>query len=127
MSLFSLCGIVFICSSAVLIIKENGYQQYAMIFSAVTLVIIAVYYFTDFGQAFKKLYSFINVSTTYIYYEPVIKSFGISFVCEICSDTVSELGSEKMGKWIEYAGKGEMLLISVPLISDVLEKAFLLL
>lgn len=123
MTLFSLCGVAFICVIAAMIIKENGAKSYAPILLCITLILISVYVVKNIGQAFNDL-SVITVQKIQTpYFELVLKTFGISFVCEISSDTLRDLGADTLGKWIETAGKSEIVLLSVPLLSELIEKA----
>ncbi len=127
MSIFSLCGVMFVCICAVVLIKENGYNFYALILSSFAVVMAALLSFGKIGQAFEKLNTYISHSGIAIYTDTVLKAFGVAFVCDVSSDMLAELGSEKMGKWIECAGKAEMLLLSIPLVSEILDKAVSLL
>ena len=123
MSLFTLCGVLFVCVCAFVLIKENGYTYYALVLSCVGIIIAAVAAASSIGQAFTDIISYVSIGGINTYAEVILKAFGIAFVCETASDTLSELGSDRIGKWVEFAGKAEILTLSLPLLKQLLDKA----
>lgn len=123
MSLFTLCGVLFVCVCALVLIKENGYTHYALALSCIGLIIGAVVTASSIGQAFSAITSYVSIGGVNTNVEVILKAFGIAFVCETASDTLSELGSERIGKWVELAGKAEILALSLPLLKQLLDRA----
>jgi len=124
MTLYSLCGVAFISVSAVLLIKEYGGKTYALVLTGIALIFIATFVLSRMGQVLGELSFLSSGGVSNPYYETLLKSFGVAFVSEISSDSLRELGSENIGKWIELAGKSEIIILSLPIIKDLLEKSF---
>ena len=57
------------------------------------------------------------------YTEPVLKSLGIAILTQCCCDICKDCGESGIASGIELVGKIEILLLSLPLIDDILELA----
>ncbi|MBE6557981.1 MAG: hypothetical protein E7661_03090 [Ruminococcaceae bacterium] len=57
----------------------------------------------------------------------ILKALGISFVTEITSGVCRDSGEGTLASWVDMAGKMALLLLSLPLIREILTVARLLL
>ncbi|MEE1356326.1 MAG: SpoIIIAC/SpoIIIAD family protein [Clostridia bacterium] len=127
MNIFVCIGVCFVCVCAVFLIKESGYRSYAAVLGAIGVLILAALTFTDIADISTQLINTVQSSGAFVYTDVVMKAFGIAFVVEISTDTVKEFGAENIAKGLETAGKAEMILLCVPMVSDLVQKAVSLL
>ena len=57
------------------------------------------------------------------YAAPLIKALGIAVLTQCCSELCRECGEGTVGNGIELIGKIEILLLSLPLVNEILEVA----
>ena len=57
----------------------------------------------------------------------LLKALGIALLTQICTSVCRDCGENGLATWVEMAGKAEILLLSFPLIRDVLSEAMELL
>ena len=53
----------------------------------------------------------------------VLQVLGVAFLTQICSLTCRDCGEATMAYYVELGGKGEMLVLSLPLIKEILDTA----
>ena len=53
----------------------------------------------------------------------LLKSVGIGYICQFTSDICSDAGESAIASKIELAGRVELLLIALPLATEVVETA----
>lgn len=66
---------------------------------------------------------FLDSSALSTYAEPVLKSLGIAILTQCCADICKDCGEGGIANGIELIGKIEILVLSLPLIDDILELA----
>ncbi len=123
MSVFSVCGIGFVCICASVIVRENGYRNYSVIVSCLCAAVILVYSVSRLSGSYDGIRMILNSNSNIKYIDVVAKSFGTAFVCEVCSDFIRELGSDSIAKSIETAGKAEIMLLCIQPIGEILNTA----
>ena len=57
------------------------------------------------------------------YAELLLKALGIAVLTQCCSELCRECGEGSAGSGVELIGKIEILLLSLPLINEILESA----
>ena len=58
------------------------------------------------------------------YLPPMLKALGIGAVCSVTSDICRENGENTLGNAVEFFGKGEIVILALPFIKELLELAF---
>lgn len=53
----------------------------------------------------------------------LMKALGIALTTELCADICRDCGESALGSGIEFAGKAEILLLSLPLMKQIMETA----
>lgn len=53
----------------------------------------------------------------------LMKALGIALTTELCADICRDCGESALGSGIEFAGKAEILLLSLPLMKQIMEMA----
>lgn len=123
MSILSVCGIAFLCICAVIVVRENGYKTFAVTVSCVCSLAIILYSLRGAAGYIAKLRGILDTGIELRYADVVIRSFGIAFVCEICSDNIRELGGGSVASALELAAKAEILLLCASPLNDILTGA----
>ena len=124
MSVFTLCGVSLICAIAVLMLKEYNAHSISRLLSIVGIIALSTCGILSFYGEIKELFAMLGTSSVSRYSSVVIKSFGVAFVVELCSDILRELDSDRITKSLEFAGKAEILLLCITPIKDLVGYAF---
>lgn len=69
------------------------------------------------------LRSMMNTSAASKYTEVMLKALGVAILTQCCSEICKECGESGIATGVEMAGKLEIMLLSLPLINDVLKLA----
>ena len=123
MNFLYVCAVVLVCAIACLVLKENNSRSMSMLVCSVGIVVVigmSLLYISGNLREFRDLVSF---EVPVKYSSVIIKAFGISFICETSSDILCEVGSERLARSLEFAGKAEILLLTIPQIKDLLNTA----
>ena len=123
MSIISVCGIAFLCICAVIVVRDNGSKTFAIIISSVCSLAIILYSVKGISGSINQLWSFLKSTSDLKYTEVVVKSFGIAFVCDVCSDSIRDLGGESLASSLEFTAKAEILLLCSAPLTEVLAGA----
>lgn len=124
MSVFTICGVSLICAIAVLMLREYNSRSIAHLLTLVGIITLSTFGVLLFYGEIKELFSLLETSSLSRYSSVVIKSFGVAFVVELCSDILRELESDRIAKSLEFAGKAEILLLCIGPIKDLVGYAF---
>ena len=124
MSVFTICGVSLICAIAVLMLREYNSRSRAHLLTLVGIITLSTFGVLLFYGEIKELFSLLETSSLSRYSSVVIKSFGVAFVVELCSDILRELESDRIAKSLEFAGKAEILLLCIGPIKDLVGYAF---
>ena len=119
MNILAIAGIAI--TAAVLAVLLRQYRnEYAMMVGLAAGIIIFVMILSKALPVFteiNKLMSGTNVSTQYM--SILIKSLGVCFVAQLASDACHDAGETAIASKVELAGKFAVLLIALPLFSQV--------
>ena len=115
--LFKLCGAAIIASICVLILKDSAKQASAVIavFSCLLILSGAI---LRFSGAIETINEIMNDSKMTDYASVMLKSLGVGIVVNTVGGICRDLGESSLSSGIELAGKVEILLICLPLITD---------
>ncbi len=53
----------------------------------------------------------------------VLQVLGVAFLTQICASACRDCGEATMAYYVELGGKGEMLVLSLPLIKEIIDTA----
>ena len=120
MNFLYICAIVIICSIASLVLKENKSTSMSMLVCTVGIVVVIGTSILGIAGNIKEFNGLVSSEIPTKYSSVIIKSFGISIVCETSSDILCEMGSERLSRSLEFAGKVEMLLLVLPQINELI-------
>ncbi len=120
MDIISICVLgVFAVLSSLALRKYNGEISALLIISAVVLMsLLAVPVLSSLFDSVRDLTSAANIKNEYI--SILIKSLGVCYITQISVDICRENGSQSVASQIEIAGKLIILLMAIPVYSDLI-------
>lgn len=118
-----LCGIAVLGLCAVLILREKN-TAFALLCGAAAMVVIVLYILEgDALNAVKAVADAAKESAFSGYAELLIKALGIAYISAFTSELCMSAGERMLAAAAVLAGKGELILLSLPLISRLLQVA----
>lgn len=102
---------------ALLLKKQTAASFFVPLFglSAILLLIVG-----EYGEIFTTLLSALGDSGFGRYGTLMVKSFGVGLVTQFAGNICRDFGEENLASSIELAGKAEILLLCLPLTTEVL-------
>lgn len=95
-------------------------------FSIVLTLIVSIILFLIITPFLKEVIDFFNIFSKYIdfktlYLDVVLKIISISYICEMAVDICKDAGINAIASKIEFGGKILIMVLSLPIISEVLK------
>ena len=116
MSAFALVAVVII----VLIKQER--KEIGVTISIIATTILAVYAIVQLNDIVNLLFDLISkVGVNAKYLEIILKVVGIAYIVELTKDVCVDSGETALGSKVEMAGKIVMVLMTIPIITGVVE------
>ncbi len=118
--IIKILGVAIMCACVAAVIKSTN-KDFGSIVKVVSAAILAggviicasplIEFITDISEG-----SQINT-----YLSVMLKALGIAFLTHICASVCRDCGEQTIAGYAELAGKIEMLIISLPLIEDLIK------
>jgi len=122
MNIFIICA--FGISSAVIIsILKQLRPELASIAAAVAGVLIFIYALQSIAPFIEFINSAFHETGVESYFTLMLKALGISLCCKISADICRDCGEASLASRIELAGKAGIVLISLPIVQQLLDIA----
>ena len=121
--IIKICGVALIGLAATAVMRgmKNDWGGFVGIATGIVLLFFAV------GAMYPVL-GFIEKITENsafsVYVETVVKAMGIAVVAESAADICRDFGESAIGARLEFAAKGLIILLSMPVIESLLSLAF---
>ena len=119
MTTVKLCGIAIVAVMLIVTLKQLK-AEFALPATIVSSIIIFTVGLSCLAPAIEYLNSILNSATT-DYIIILMKSLGIALLTQTTSDICRDSGETSVAAKIEFAGKAEILVLSLPLIAELLE------
>ena len=121
MTIIKICGIIFICLSSVVVLKniKSNYAYIAVVSGA--LVIAFALIDSSINPVLGKIKEESEQSDVSEYITILFKALGISYISAITSDICHNAGEEDLSNLAQIAGKLEILSLSLPLATQLIE------
>lgn len=107
----------------VLILKERS-PEYAMLCSAaagaILLITVIGWIYSPLNELFQTLYSY-GIKSYLVKY--LLKVFAVCYITKFASELCEDFGQTSLSGKIDLAGRGTVFLLTLPLLSSVLEIA----
>ena len=122
MNVFSVCGFG-ICAAVMASVIRQTDNRFSPFLAACSGVIMLGYIILNVVPAFEYIRDIVNDSGAEKYFSVALKSLGITLVCQLSSEICRDLGENVIGGRIELAGKTAIIVMSLPLVGNLLEFA----
>lgn len=122
MSIFQICGVAVICAAAIAILKVYKSElvfpvaavaSVSLLGSALSAAIPVAEYAKSISDA----------SGFSVYFYAIMKALGVGIIAETASSVCRDCGQPTLASRVEFAAKILILLISLPMIKQIVEMA----
>ena len=120
--IFKLCGVAVLCAVvAVIIGKQYGGAHETVRLAGLILALGGAA--SLLGTVVSELAPLIFDVNATPYVKVMLKALGISAICRICSEICRELGAAGLAVAVESAAGLAMIIVSLPVVAEVLSVA----
>lgn len=116
--IYKLCGVAVIALCGVLLLREarSPFAEAAVSFFGVCIMARVAVNISELIRFLKELSA---GSTAEDYIKLLLKAAGIAYITELTADICRDAGVVSIASYVEIFGKTELLMLSVPLISEL--------
>ena len=114
-----ICGIAFLCTVAVLLLKHIRPEFPVLIQISGGIVILGAVLLAgrEAMEVFRGLFGDSGLDE---YAALMLRAIGIALLCRICTDICRDCGAQTVAGGVETAGKVAILSLCIPLISEII-------
>lgn len=112
-----------VCAAVFALLLKEQKSPFGQLLSAVLCVALSVSAVNEFGDSLSEVADVFSGDGFNGYTKTLAKALGVSLLCEWSGDICKDLGERTLASRIELAGKAEILVLSLPLIAELLETA----
>ncbi|SFD53136.1 stage III sporulation protein AD [Lentibacillus persicus] len=121
MDIFQIVAIGIITSILYMVLKEMN-ASFAFLLVLVTTILIFLVVIQQIGVIFRLIETLGNkANIDGMYMETILKIIGIAYITEFGANLTKDAGLQSVASKIEMAGKIFILLLSIPIITAVIE------
>ena len=122
MSIWNICGISLTLAFCGMIVKESGarFFPFVGIFGGIFLLSLA---FSRYAQPLFYIYNLADGAGVSEYTTLVFKVLAIGYAVTLTSDVCRDMGEVRIASGIETLGRAEILLLCLPVVSEIVETA----
>ena len=119
MSIGEICAVGVIASAAVMLLRDSGtpHPEAIVLILGVIVVGRAV---AGLGVVVAFVSEISEDSTVSSYVTLMLKAAGIAYVADFASGICRDSGSSSVGEYVNIAAKTEILLLSIPVVRELL-------
>ena len=124
--IFKICASAVVSLFAVLILRQTGSpygELAAVLFGICIMARVAV----GISEALGYLRTLADGSLVQEHLSTLLKAAAIAFITDLTADICRDTGVGSLASYVELFGRCELVLLSLPLVSELLELAFALL
>lgn len=122
MNPFAVCAFAVAATGAIIVLRRTN-SDLALIASAVAGVLVFAYILNGLTPFFDFLGELADESGVSAYFSVMLKALGISACCRIGSEICKDSGENALASKVELAGKVSIVILSLPLVKQLLEIA----
>ena len=122
MNVYTLCGFAVCAASAISLIRSMR-PELAPAASALSGVVLLSFLLAELAPFIEFIRSVASEQGLDGYFALMLKALAISVCCKITSEICKGCGEGTLSSQVELAGKAGILLISLPIIKELLEIA----
>lgn len=116
---FKIFGAAIMCVAVILTLRSASRDAADMV-KIISSVLLAGFIIFTVSPLLELIFGIAEGSGVNTYISVMIKSLGVAFVTHVCASVCRDCGENTIAGYAELAGKIEMLMISVPLIKEIL-------
>lgn len=121
MNIFKVISFGIIATCLILVVK-NQREEIALLCVLASSVIILIFVFDDIKSIIELITRIVEASSiNKDYIKIILKIIGIAYIVEFGKDICKDAGQTSIASKIEMAGKLTILVISMPVITSLLE------
>lgn len=121
--LWSVLGIAAVTAVSVIFIKQYR-PETALLLSVSGGILILLFCISDIADIFAKLREMLSeFSVDGAIFNVIIKSLGVCLVTDFAGNTCRDFGHLSLASGVEFAGKIVVLVLSLPIISEIVTVA----
>lgn len=115
---------VVITVSVVVVLLRTRLPEYSLLLSVAAVCVALLFILGDiFPQIEKLRVLFEKSGNTSLYFGVALKALGISYISDFAANICRDFGLGALAQLTDIAGKGAIFVLSIPLISAVLQAA----
>ena len=120
MSVYQLCGLALCAVFACMIpgVKHTEYALAIRVVFGVVIFTLAISLLSPYMQLIEQL---VVGSLLESYYPFLLRALGIAFLTEITATVCRDSGEESIAKNVELLAKAEILILSLPLVKELIK------
>lgn len=120
-SMIKVCVIGIVSVIFILVLKRVS-PNMALILSLITSILIFLFIFPFISQIIELFKTFtLYIDYKSIHLDIVLKILCISYICEFSSELCKDAGENSIASKIELSGKVLIMVLSVPIITEILK------
>lgn len=120
--IYGFCGVA-VCLACIGAVIRQLKQDWLPIYSAACAAVCGAYLFTLVTPVVKYVSELAADTVLPRFFSLLIKTVGVSLLCGVASDICRACGENSLASAVESAGKALMVLLSLPVVSYILESA----
>jgi len=123
MDMIAVAGIALIGAAISLLLKQYK-PEYAMMVGIAVGILIFIEIFSKGRETFTMISDLLEKTQVPVEYSVILfKSLGICFITQIGADSCRDAGENAIASKVELAGKMAILILAVPMFTNLIEAA----
>ncbi len=118
-----LLGMAILTLVASIVLRESG-RPWSEALTAVFAVSAVAHAVNAVSQSAELLRNLAFDADTSAYVKLLLKAGGIAYLTDITAGLCRNAGESSLGTYVELAGRAELILLSLPLLEELLELSF---
>ena len=120
MAVGRLCVLAILCTLSALLLRRLR-EEYAIALRVAAAVLLgtalipAVMTVVRYVEELSEL-----LPSAGLYVGTLLKALGVAFLAQMCAGVCRDCGEAGIASWVEWVGKAQILLLSLPLMSEIL-------
>lgn len=115
---------IVITLSVVVVLLRARLPEYSLLLSIAVVCVVFLFVLSNIFPQIEKMRDLFEKSgNTSLYFGVALKSLGIAYISDFAGSVCRDFGMSALAQLTDIAGKGAIFVLSIPLISAVLQAA----
>lgn len=119
MTVIKYCGLALLALSVILIVSEFK-RELARLMGICVGAAFLIAAFASIYPSITLIGGFVKDTPLAAYSATLLKALGVALAVEVCADMCRDAGEASLAAKLEMIGKAELLLLSLPLVSELM-------